>query len=100
MPIEIKPEALEAALKLLRLHGFALIHYGGDALHQGAGTPTIGETWRDNLTRACNSIANGQPEAAWQLGKSIEFSLFDLNRLGETGVAVAKAINDLSCKSV
>ncbi|WP_296489135.1 hypothetical protein [Rhodoferax sp.] len=32
-------------LRLLRLHGFALTFYGGDALHAGVGAPTEQQTW-------------------------------------------------------
>jgi hypothetical protein len=84
----IDADTLEAALKVLRLHGFALVYYGGNVLDKAYGEPTLGRTWRADLARACDSITDGSKEDAWRLGNAIEWGLFDLNRAGPSCVPV------------
>ena len=48
----LDPEAFGQALRLLRLHGFALVYYGGDALHQAVGAPTEGDVIGKALNKA------------------------------------------------
>lgn len=95
----LNPIVLEAALKVLRLHGFAVVHYGGDVLHQAVGAPTNGRTWRDDLARAAESITHDKGEQAWRFAQAVEASLFDLNKIGTAGVAVSQTIADATSKA-
>lgn len=97
--INLDPKTLENALKVLRLHGFAVVHYGGHVLHQATGAPTSGTTWRDDLERAAESITQGKGEQALRFAQAVEASLFDLNKMGSAGVAVAKVISDSTGKA-
>lgn len=85
-------------LKLMRAHGFALVHYGGDALAAVAGTPTVGRTWHDALESCALAMAKDDAENATILVNVIKTTLFDLNKAGEAGIAVTKAICDTTCK--
>lgn len=93
----IKPDDLYSFLKHLRMHGFALVHYGGNVLAQAVDAPTAGRTWSDDLERFAASITEGEEEARC-LVQSIKASLFDLNKTGNAGVQVAKAISEAECK--
>lgn len=103
-----KPDLVKALLSYLRLHGFALVYYGGDVLHQAVGAPTAGKSWYEDLMEAASGAARtpaqasarlpADAEMAVQLSEAIQASLFDLNAAGEAGVAIAKSISNGSCK--
>ena len=93
------PEAIKAVLKLLLVHGFALVYYGGDVLRHRGDAMTAGRSWRDDLVRAVESITGDAGENALLLARAIEECLFDLNKTGSAGIAVAKAISDATCKA-
>lgn len=94
----INPEQLASILRHLRKYGFAMMYHGGEVLHQSVGAPTADISWQKSLGEVSESLAGGNNEAAWRIASAIEDSLFDLNRTGDAGVAVAKSIIDLSSK--
>jgi hypothetical protein len=90
-------------LRLLRLHGFALTFYGGDALHAGVGAPTEQQTWRSALDGLAESISRdgaGTAQQAHELTATIASCLFDLNAVAPraAGAAVASAISHATAK--
>lgn len=94
---------MDHALRLLRLHGFALTYYGGDALRAGAGAPTENQTWRTALNGLAASLAGDASVSAQEAHKmiaGIEANLFDLNAVdpASAGAAVAAAISNSTAK--
>ncbi len=85
--------ALDTAMRALRLHGFALVYYGGNALHKAVGAPTERRGWEEDLFRAVFAIAGQESVQSSRLAASIENNLFDLNHAGEAGIEVALMIS-------
>lgn len=88
----LDPEAFGQALRLLRLHGFALVYYGGDALHQAVGAPTEGDVIGKALNKAAAALAGAAGERASRLAIAIDENAFDLNVQGDPGIHLARAI--------
>ena len=80
-------------MRILRLHGFALVYYGGNALHKAVGAPTERRGWEEDLFRAVFAIAGQESVQSSRLAASIENNLFDLNHAGEAGIEVARMIS-------
>jgi len=87
------PIFLDTAMRILRLHGFALVYYGGNALHKAVGAPTERRCWEEDLFRAVFAIAGQESVQSSRLAASIENNLFDLNHAGEAGIEVARMIS-------
>jgi|JRYH01.1.fsa_nt_gb hypothetical protein len=85
--------ALNTAMRALRLHGFALVYYGGNVLHQAVGAPTEQRSWKEDLSRATRSIAGQGSEQPLCLAAALEDNLFDLNSAGAAGIEVARMIS-------
>lgn len=89
---KLDPEVFGQALRLLRLHGFALVYYGGDALHQAVGAPTAGVVIDQALNEAAAALAGTAGERASRLAIALDENTFDLNVQGPSGLQLARTI--------